>query len=80
MTKLKRQQTLEPIYRFFLLSALEHQSILSQYCLKQITWGDVIMAFKGKDIKGEVFRVSVAAICVLAVYTTIATFVLSNAA
>lgn len=37
------------------------------------------MAFKGKDVGGEIRRVSITAICVLAVYTTIATFVLSNA-
>ena len=38
------------------------------------------MAFKGTDVKGEIRRVSITAICVLAVYTTIATFVLTNAA
>jgi len=38
------------------------------------------MAFNGTDIKGEIRRVTIMAICVGAVYATIATFVLSNAA
>lgn len=38
------------------------------------------MAFKGTDIGGEVRRVTITAICVVCVYATIATFVLTNAA